>query len=131
MSRQFSRFILVGAVAAAANIGSRILFDQWMAFVPSMILAFIVGLSTAFVLNRSWVFIKSGKHWLNEASWFTAVNILGLIQTIAISVALAKYLLPALGMTEHAELIGHSIGVVVPVITSYLGHKHITFKGAH
>lgn len=128
MNRQFIRFVVVGAVAAAANIGSRILFGHWMGFVPAMVLAFFVGLSTAFVLNRSWVFIKSGKHWVNEAAWFAVVNLVGLVQTLAISWILARHLFPAIGLTHSVEVIAHSIGVVVPIVTSYLGHKHITFK---
>jgi putative flippase GtrA len=129
VSSQFVRFIIVGGVAAAANIGSRIVFDQWMAFVPAIVMAFFVGLSTAFVLNRSWVFIKSGKHWLNEAAWFAVVNLLGLAQIIAISWVLARHVLPTIGLTLFVDVIAHSIGVVVPIVTSYLGHKHITFKG--
>lgn len=131
MSRQFLRFVIVGAVAAAANIGSRVVFDHWMAFVPAIVMAFFIGLSTAFILNRSWVFIKSGKHWLNEAAWFAVVNLLGLAQTIAISWVLAKHALPAIGLTVFVDVMAHSVGVIVPIVTSYLGHKHITFKGKH
>lgn len=131
MNYQFIRFTAVGAAAAAANIGSRVVFDLWTAYIPAMVLAFFVGLSTAFVLNRSWVFLKSGKHWMNEAAWFAVVNLFGLAQTIAISWILARHALPAIGLTRFVDVVAHSIGVVVPIVTSYLGHKHITFKGAH
>lgn len=128
MTREFLRFVLVGALAATANIGSRMLFGAWMGYLPSITLAFLVGLGTAFLLNRAWVFAPSGKHWSNEAMWFTAVNLLGLAQTVAISLILARYLLPALGQVRMVETTAHAVGVVLPIVTSYLGHKYFSFK---
>jgi len=125
---QFARFLAVGAVAAIANIGSRIVFNIWMGFVPAMTLAFVVGLLTAFVLNRNWVFLSRGNRWLNEAGWFVLVNLVGLGQTIGISWLLARYVLPSIGQTALVPETAHSIGVIIPVATSYLGHKYFTFK---
>ena len=34
---------------------------------------------------------------------------------------------PAVGFTWHGETVAHVIGVLVPVVTSYLGHKHFSF----
>jgi putative flippase GtrA len=128
MTRQFMRFLLVGGIAAVANIGSRALFSLWMAFVPAMVLAFLVGLSTAFVMNRNWVFFASGRHWSNEAAWFTLINLLGLLQTLLIAWILARHVFPGIGWTTHAETVAHSVGVVVPIVTSFLGHKFLTFR---
>jgi len=36
--------------------------------------------------------------------------------------------LPALGIHSYAEEIAHALGILAPVITSYLGHKHLTFR---
>lgn len=128
MKSEFARFLLVGAIAAMANIGSRIIFNYWTGFVPAMVLAFVIGLTTAFVLNRQWVFLKSGRRWLHEAAWFLAINLVGLAQTLAIAWVLARHLLPALGQRLLIAETAHSVGVVVPIITSYLGHKYLTFK---
>jgi putative flippase GtrA len=125
---EFARFLVVGAIAAVANIGSRIVFDIWTGFMTAMVLAFFVGLGTAFVLNRNWVFLKSGKHWTHEAAWFTAVNLLGLAQTLAIAWLLARQVLPWLGQTALVPETAHAIGVIVPIVTSYLGHKFLTFS---
>ena len=129
MKREITRFLIVGGIAAAANIGSRMVFSQWIPYIPAITLAFCVGLTTGFLLNRGWVFTKSGKHWSNEAMWFTVINLIGLGQTILISWLLAQYILPVLGF-EHGltEAIAHSIGVLVPVFTSFIGHKFITFR---
>lgn len=128
MNAQFARFLLTGAIAAAVNFGSRIVFSQWMAFIPAVVLAFIVGMITAFLLNRAIVFSSSGKHWGNEASWFVAINLLGLGQTVLVSWLLSRHVLPALGLRFLVEEIAHAVGIAVPIVTSYIGHKHLTFK---
>lgn len=127
MTAEFLRFLVVGGLAASLNIGSRVLFSLVMGYVPAMVLAFFVGLSTAFLCNRIWVFTPSGKHWTVEAALFTAVNLVGLVQTLLISWALARLFFPWLGMVYHPETIAHSIGVLTPIVTSYLGHKYLTF----
>lgn len=128
MKSQVARFLAVGGMAAAANIGSRIIFSRWLPYIPAITLAFCVGLTTGFLLNRSLVFVKSGKHWSNEALWFTTINLFGLGQTILISWLLAEFLLPRIGVQKFSEAIAHSIGVLVPVFTSFVGHKFITFR---
>jgi putative flippase GtrA len=35
---------------------------------------------------------------------------------------------PAIGFFWHAEDIAHFIGLSVPAVTSYFGHKHYTFR---
>jgi putative flippase GtrA len=130
MRSEIARFLIVGGIAAAANIGSRIIFSLWVPYIPAITLAFCVGLTTGFLLNRGWVFMKSGKHWLNEVVWFTAINLIGLGQTILISWLLADHALPMMGVRRFAPEIAHSIGVVVPVFTSFLGHKFITFRAS-
>lgn len=128
MSRQFLGFLLVSAIAAAANFGSRIVFSLWMPYVPAIVLAFCVGLTTAFFLNRTYVF-RDGKHGMaRQAAWFTFINLVALVQTIVVSLLLARWLLPRLGWTWHAEEIAHAIGVVFPVASSYVGHRALTFR---
>ena len=41
---------------------------------------------------------------------------------------LADWLLPALGVRQYVHEVAHAVGVAVPVFTSYLGHKHLSFK---
>jgi putative flippase GtrA len=128
LKSEFARFVLVGGVAAAANIGSRVLFNMWVGFVPAVAMAFFVGLTTAFVLNREWVFLRSGKRWTHEAAWFIAINLLGLVQTIVVAWIFVRHLLPALGQTRWTAETAHTIGVIAPIVTSYFGHKYFTFR---
>ena len=58
-SRQFVMFLITGGLAAAVNFGSRILYNQWMGFSAAIVLAYITGMITAFVLARIFVFQDS------------------------------------------------------------------------
>lgn len=127
-SRQFLVFLLTGGLAAAVNFGSRILFSLWMGYSAAILLAYVAGMTTAFLLARQFVF-KDGKQALHHsAMYFVLVNVVAVLQTWTVSVGLATWVLPALGMTRLVPEISHAVGVVVPVFTSYLGHKHLSFR---
>jgi putative flippase GtrA len=127
-SRQFLVFLLTGGFAAAVNFGSRILYNRAMPFSSAVICAYITGMITAFVLARLFVFKESRQATHRAAGWFILVNVVAVAQTWAISMLLVKWVLPAMGVTTFAREIAHGIGVVVPVFTSYLGHKHFSFR---
>ena len=127
-SRQFLVFLLTGGIAAAVNFGSRILYNQWMGFSPAIVLAYITGMITAFVLAKLFVFRDSQRSLHQSALYFVLVNGVAVLQTWAISVLLADWLLPALGVRQYVHEVAHAVGVAVPVFTSYLGHKHLSFK---
>ena len=127
-SRQFLVFLLTGGIAAAVNFGSRILYNQWMGFSPAIVLAYITGMITAFVLAKLFVFRDSQRSLHQSALYFVLVNGVAVLQTWAISLLLADWLLPALGIRQYVHELAHAAGVVVPVFTSYLGHKHLSFK---
>jgi putative flippase GtrA len=127
-SYQFIKFIAAGGIAAVANFGSRIILSNWIPYIPSICIAFLIGLVSAFVLNRAFVFVNASNTLRNQAAWFIIVNVAALTQTLLISIILAKYALPAIGIATHAEAIAHGIGVLAPVVTSYIGHKHLSFR---
>ena len=127
-SRRFVAFLVTGGLAAAVNFGSRILYNQWMGFSPAIVLAYITGMITAFVLAKLFVFRDSQRSLHQSALYFVLVNGVAVLQTWAISVLLADWLLPALGVRQYVHEVAHAVGVAVPVFTSYLGHKHLSFK---
>lgn len=128
LSRQFLVFLCTGGIAAAVNFGSRILYNQWMGFSAAVVLAYITGMITAFILAKAFVFRGSTQKTHKSAMYFTLVNLVAVLQTWAISVVLAYYLLPFLGIEAFRKEIAHAVGVVVPVFTSYIGHKRWSFK---
>lgn len=122
------RFVVAGGTAAAANFGSRILFSEVMSYAAAIVLAYLVGMTTAFILNRVFVFKGASNQLRHQVAWFVLINLLAVAQTLAISVLLARLLLPWFGTKEHAELLAHAIGVVVPIFTSYIGHSRLSFR---
>lgn len=128
MSKQFLAFLLTGGTAAAVNFGSRIVYNIWLDFSASIVLAYITGMITAFLLAKLFVFKESQQALHRSAAFFLLVNLIAVLQTWIISVGLAYYALPSLGVTRFARDIAHAVGVSVPVFTSYIGHKHWSFR---
>lgn len=121
-------FLLSGGVAAAANFFSRIVFSLWLPYPAAIVLGFIVGLATAFILMRKLAFKESSNAPHSQIFWFLVVNAFALLQTFCISLLLARWLLPLVGIIHGTETIAHAVGVVTPVLTSYIGHKHLSFR---
>ena len=128
LTPQFVRFLFAGGIAAAANYGSRFLFSRWVGYEQAIVLAYLVGMFVAFVLMRGHVFEAKGKALAPQVVKFVGVNFLAVLQTLIISVVLARWVLPAWGVTDHAEALAHLVGVLIPVVTSYFGHKLFTFR---
>lgn len=127
MNAEFFRFVLAGGAAAAVNIVARLLLSAVVRFDVAVAAAYLVGMATAFILNRQFVFDRSDRGVHSEMMRFVLVNLAALVQVWIVSVGLAEWLFPRIGLTWHAELIAHVIGVLSPVAASYLGHKHFTF----
>lgn len=127
-SRQFLVFLLTGGFAAAVNFGSRIVYNQWTDFSVAVVLAYLTGMVTAFVLAKLFVFKESTQSVKHSALWFCLVNGVAVVQTWLISMGLAYYLLPWLGVTHFVPEIAHAAGVIFPVFTSYIGHKRFSFR---
>jgi putative flippase GtrA len=128
LSKQFILFLVTGGTAALVNFGTRIVYNQWVSFSEAIVLAYLTGMVTAFVLARWLVFKQSEQSFTRSALLFSAVNAIAVLQTWLISMGLALYVLPYWGVIRFAEEIAHAVGVVVPVFTSYLGHKHFSFR---
>lgn len=129
LSPQFIAFLVAGGLAALANLGSRIVLGWWMPYVASIVIAYCIGMLVAFSLNRLFVFKGATNPIAEQGMWFVLINLAAVAQTVLVSLLLARFLFPAIGMTFHPETVAHAIGVAVPVVTSYLGHRQLTFRG--
>ena len=125
---QFIKFLLCGGLAASLNWASRFLFSLWMPFEYAVVAAFFVGLSSGYILMRLYVFETKQASAVLQVSKYVAVNMLALVQTLLISVLLLHWVLPGMGIIDYADATAHLVGVLVPVVTSYFGHKLITFR---
>ena len=128
ISKDFLMFLLTGGFAAAVNWGSRIVYNIWMPYSAAIVVAYITGMITAFVLAKLFVFTKNTQSTAKSVFFFTLVNLVAVLQTWGVSVGLAYYVFPSMGLNWHARDIAHLIGVIVPVFTSFIGHKKWSFK---
>ncbi len=126
--RQFLLFILAGSLAGVVNFFFRILVNAWVSFSVAISLAYLVGMLTAFILSKAFVFPKTKQPLHRMFFTYTIINLLGLVQTLIISLAFANYILPALGIHHYIHEIAHAIGLIAPVYISYLGHRKYTFR---
>ncbi|BFG74341.1 hypothetical protein PTKU46_23740 [Paraburkholderia terrae] len=128
VSKRFLLFLLTGGFAAAINWGSRIVYNIWMPYSAAIVVAYVTGMITAFVLARLFVFTKSTQSTKHSVFFFTLVNLVAVLQTWIVSVGLAYYVFPRFGVSWHAQDLAHAVGVIVPVFSSYIGHKKWSFK---
>lgn len=124
----FLKFLLSGGVAAGVNLLSRLALSTVIPYEAAVVLAYIAGMVTAYLLMRLFVFEASGQTAVSELSRFTLVNMVALVQVWIVSVGLARWLFPTIGFVWHAETVAHAIGVLSPVVTSYFGHKRFSFR---
>jgi len=128
LQRQFLRFVAAGATSVVANFLSRLAFSRWMDYPYAVALAYTIGMAVAFALMRRFVFDAAGRAMGPQLLRFSAVNAWGFVQTIAVSLALARWALPALGVVRYAEEIGHFASLSLLTLTSYALHRIATFR---
>jgi putative flippase GtrA len=129
-SERFVAFVAVGGFASVVNLVARLIFDTVTSYEAAILLAFPVALTTAFLLNRAFVFRSGDGGWERQYWRFLLVNLATLVQIFLVSVALARFIFPASGFTWHADTVAHAIGLVVPIFTSYWMHKRFSFAPA-
>lgn len=130
---RFARFMFAGGVAAICNFGSRFIYSLFVDFGVAVVLAYSTGMAVAYALNKRFVFTTSSNPVHHEMTWFVLVNLFAVLQTWALSVYLAGVLPPFMPLAGAqgvalAEALAHMAGIMLPVFTSYLGHKYLTFR---
>jgi putative flippase GtrA len=128
VAHRLTRFVLVGAAAAAVNVLSRVVISQFVRFEYAVALAFPIALTFAFVMSRLFVFEPSQRNVPAQYVRFLVVNLFALVQVWLVSIGLTRFLFPAIGWTWYPELLAHIIAVASPVFTSYYAHKAFTFR---
>lgn len=126
-SPAFIKFVAIGGFASLVNLTARILINRVTSYEVAIVGAFFVALLTAFELNRALVFKGQGGGWWPTFSRFFLVNLIVLLQVFVISVGLARFVFPAIGMTFHPDTVAHGIGLVSPLFTSFWFHRVFTF----
>jgi putative flippase GtrA len=123
----FLRFAISGGIAALVNIIARIVLSQVMSYSAAIVIAYLVGMTTAYILMLLFVFSASGSSVANEYLRFGLVNLIALAQVWLVSIGLADWCFPGIGFSWHSHTVAHIVGVLSPIVTSYFGHKSFTF----
>ena len=126
--RQFVLFLITGGIAALINIASRIGFSQVLRFELAVLAAYAIGMVTAYELARRYVFLQTKQSVKRSFAAFALINLAAVLQTWLVSIGIRSWLFPIIGVAALVDLIAHSFGVVVPVITSFFGHKYVSFR---
>lgn len=128
-ARRFALFVALGGCAAAINWLSRFPLQQFMPFPAAVAGAYMIGMVVAFILFSRYVFPGAPLPLAHQVKFFVLVNLAGIAQVWGVSMALVYFAFPAIGFTGPlAESLAHGIAIGVPTISSYFGHKFLTFK---
>jgi putative flippase GtrA len=127
LDSKFTGFVLVGGFSAAVNVALRTALGTVLNYDLSIMLAYFCGMTIAYVLNRLYVFGRSGRTVASEFVRFGLVNLVALAQVWLVSVVLARYLFPAIGFFWYVETVAHGIGLASLIVTSYFGHRYFSF----
>lgn len=124
---RFIRFLAVGGFAALMNVSARYLINFAVSYSAAIVLAYLVGMVTAFILSKFLVFERSDLRASTEFIRFGIVNLAAIAQVWLVSMGLAEWFFPWIGIDRFRHDIAHVIGVAVPVFTSYFGHRYYSF----
>jgi putative flippase GtrA len=130
VSAQFARFLLAGGVALLCHWLSRFAFNAFVSYGWAIVLAYVVGMLVAFVLNKIYVFPYSERSLNFEASVFFLVNIAWFPFVWIIAYALGEWVLADRVPRELALALSHGFAITLPVFVNFALHKFITFRGA-
>tara|TARA_A100000164_G_C21771577_1_gene706535 strand:- start:222 stop:623 length:402 start_codon:yes stop_codon:yes gene_type:complete len=126
--KQFLIFVLTGGIAALSNILSRLGLSKILQFELAIIIAYLIGMFIAYILAKKFVFFNSKKSIKSSLVGFTLINLLAIMQTWLVSIGIKAFLINFVESIFITELVAHTSGVIVPVFTSFFGHKYISFN---
>ncbi len=127
LSRQFVGFLLVGGFAALLHWLVRILLSLVVSYPWAVALAYVVGMTTAFLLNSHYVFPASDKPVERQARDFIIINTAFFPVVWVVSIQLNRLLL-GLGVERYSEAMAHAFAISLPVLGTFLLYKFIAFR---
>ncbi len=125
-TKQFLKFLFVGATAAFANWLSRIIFSFWFSFSLAISAAYLVGMTSAFLLNKKFVFPNSTRPLQKQVRDFALINLIAFPLVWLASIQIRNFL-QSLGMVLYSEELAHFLALATPTILSFLIYKFFAF----
>jgi putative flippase GtrA len=99
----------------------------YLSYSASIIISQIIGIIITFILNKIFIFAKGRQKLSISVLFFVLVNIESLLQTLLLS-NVFLWLFKKLNIDFYNPITAHFIGVGSTSITSYIGHKLLSFK---
>lgn len=128
--RRIGRFLIAGGFAALINWAARFPLNEVMPFGAAVICAYAIGMVVGFFLYRFFVFEARAGSARDQLWKFIVVNLVGAVEVWLIAIGLVHWFAPAIGWTTWVEPVAHAVAIGVGAVTSYVGHKLLTFRGA-
>ena len=125
--RRFIRFVVAAGASVPVNIVARIVVSHWVRYEIAVLISHIVGMLTAYLLTKLFVFDESGRSVSSELSRFALVNVMSAALTWCVSVGLVYVVFPYVHFDTQPELIAHIAGLAVASVASFIGHSRFSF----
>jgi putative flippase GtrA len=97
-----------------------------MSFSGAVIIAYVVGMCVAFILNSFFVFPKSDRPKYKQARDFVIVNLAFLPVVWGASMIFEGWL-RSIGVV-YSQALAHGIAVAIPMFATFLIYKFFAFK---
>jgi putative flippase GtrA len=120
-------FVFIAGLSVPVNLAARVLFSRVVSYEIAVVLSHLIGMLTAYLLTRAFVFPASGRSRRSEMLRFLLVNLVSLAITWTVSVGLLRVVFPAFGNVWQPGLMAHAIGLACASASSYFGHRHYSF----
>lgn len=127
LTKQFLLFLVVGGIAAVLNWLARLCLSIWLPFSSAVIIAYAIGMLTAFLLNHRLVFPKSNKKTWEQARDFILANI-SLFPIVWFASITINNWLKLMGIINYSEELAHAFAIPMPMLVTFLFYKFFAFK---
>lgn len=126
---QVFRFLIAGTFAAFVNWVARIALSVFLPFEASILLAYVIGMSTGYVLYARYVYVdrQTRSDTWRSVGVFLIVNVLSAGLVLGLSVMFLSGL-SALFPIITAQALAHGFAMVLGAVANYCAHSRITFR---
>jgi putative flippase GtrA len=124
---QFILFLFVGTTSAFLNWLARFFLNFWLSFPLAVMIAYGIGLTCAFILNRLLVFKYVNRPMANQIRDFVLVN-LAFFPVVVFSALIMNRILQLWVFSFNTENIAHAMALAMPMIFTFLIYKFFTFR---
>lgn len=128
MSREVYRFLGAGTLAAAINWVAGLGLARLIPFETAIVFAYLIGMVAGFTLYKAFVFPPTERPLWAQIKGFVEVNLVGMVLVWLVAMGLrAMFPVQLFGMVPGAAA-AHGLAIGVSCVTSYIGHRLVTFR---